>query len=106
LLNRIDEQIVFDHLSEEAIHAIARLRVRALQARLLKERGIEIEVADDAVSLLARLGYDERSGARELNRVVERLLEEPLSEKILAGELRNGARVVVRGGDNELWFEE
>lgn len=106
LLNRIDEQIAFDILSEESIRAIARLRIGALQAKLLKERALEVEVADDAVSVLSRLGYDERNGARELNRVIERLLEAPLSEMILAGELKRGARVVVRGGADKLRFEE
>lgn len=106
MLNRIDEQIVFDHLSEAAIRAIALLRIGELQDRLLKDHGIDIDVVDEAVSLLARLGYDERSGARELNRAIERLLEMPLSERILASELRKGARVVVSGEANKLKFEE
>jgi len=103
-INRIDELIVFRHLTKEHVKQIASQRLDTLKARLLDEHQIVLEVTDDVVMLLTQAGYDDRSGARELNRVIERMLEEPLSERILAGIAREGDCVTVQAMGDELEF--
>jgi ATP-dependent Clp protease ATP-binding subunit ClpA len=104
-VNRIDEAVVFHPLSAEHVAQIARRRVERLRKQVLEEQEISLEVTEEAISLLARLGHDDRSGARELNRVVERLLEEPLSERILAGKVRRGEILVAGVSGEKLEFE-
>ncbi len=94
-LNRVDEQIVFQHLSQNDIQDIARMRIAELKQNLLNRYQILLDLTDEAVRLLARRGYDESKGAREMNRCVERLLEEPLSEKILSEVFRKHDHVIV-----------
>ncbi len=93
-LNRIDEIVLFDRLSEAMIGAIAELRLDELAARL-KERDISIEVLPEAKAFIASEGYDRRFGARPLKRAIQSLLENPLSRSILSGELTEGDRVKV-----------
>ena len=73
-LNRIDEIIIFRHLSKENVKKITLQRLNDLKKRILHEQKINIEFTDDTISLLADKGYDERFGIRELNRVIERML--------------------------------
>ena len=98
-LNRIDEIIVFNPLSREGLKEIAGLMLNDLKERL-KEKEIALEVSDNAVEHLCSKGYDAANGARPLRRVIERLVTEPLSERILSGELKQGSRVFV-DADNE-----
>src|SRR3954467_6526706 len=100
-INRIDEIIVFRALSEEQIHEITRLLLDRL-ARRLRAQQIEIEFTDDAVDLLAREGYDREFGARPMRRAIQRLLEDELSERLLAGEIGPGQRVRVDLRDGRL----
>ena len=95
-LNRLDEQVVFRHLTEPHIAAITQQRLAVLKKRLLVSHELVLEVTDAAVSFLARVGYDACNGARELNRCVEKLLEEPLSALIIAGAIRPGVRVIAQ----------
>jgi ATP-dependent Clp protease ATP-binding subunit ClpC len=99
-INRIDELIAFAPLGREHLGQIARKRIAALQERVQRTHDMTLEVTDEALGLLIQAGDDGRSGARELNRVVARLLEEPLSVQILSGQLREHERIVVlRYGD-------
>ncbi len=102
-LNRVDEQLLFRPLRPDEMEAIVALFVGRLAARLA-DRGIEIDVSEPALALLARRGYDPVYGARPLGRVLKRELETPLSRMIVAGEVGDGARVRVdpAGGDSEL----
>jgi ATP-dependent Clp protease ATP-binding subunit ClpC len=93
-LNRVDETIVFQPLQEKEIIKIADLIINAVQARL-RDRNIELEVTDEAKSKLAELGYDKALGARPLRRVIQRHIEDALSEKILFGDVLAGETATI-----------
>ena len=92
-LNRIDEVVTFEALTPEQVERIARLVVGATAERLRAERGIELDVAPELVTRLARDGFDEQFGARPLKRHVRRTLEKALTRAILDGRLADGAAV-------------
>jgi ATP-dependent Clp protease ATP-binding subunit ClpC len=98
-LNRIDEIIIFHPLGSEGLKDIAGLMLKDLKERL-KQKEITLEFSDNAVEFLCSKGYDAANGARPLRRVIERLITEPLSERILSDELKQGSRVFV-DADNE-----
>ena len=102
-LNRVDEIIVFHELTEEDINRIAALMLKAVGKRLA-ERGIELEVAPEAVALLAKAGFDPQYGARPLRRTIQRKVEDALSEEILSGAIHLGDRVSVTVEGEELRF--
>jgi ATP-dependent Clp protease ATP-binding subunit ClpB len=102
-LNRVDEIVVFGRLDREQLAEIVELQVARLRRRL-DERGVELELTDAAAELLAREGYDPAYGARPLKRLVQRRIENPLAQRILAGEVRDGDRVVVDAEGDELTF--
>ncbi len=93
-INRIDEIIAFQPLKLEQMEKIAVLRFRDLAKRLL-ERGITSELKPAAAKAIADLSFDPRFGARPINRFMQTHLENPLSRKIIAGELLNGQHLVV-----------
>jgi ATP-dependent Clp protease ATP-binding subunit ClpC len=99
-LNRLDDIIVFHELAEEQLRNIVDLMVKDLQSRLA-ERKLGIKLTEKAKSWLVREGYDPVYGARPLRRVIERYVENPLSTKLLRGELKEGDTVkidLVKGG--------
>jgi len=102
-LNRIDETVIFHRLSRDDIGRIVELQVELLTARVA-ERGIEIELTDDARTLLGNLGFDPTYGARPLKRVIQRSLVDPLALKLLQGEFAEGGRVRVVAEDGALAF--
>ncbi len=102
-LNRLDEIIVFHELSEEQLRKIVDLMIKDLATRLA-ERKLTIELTDRAKSWLAKEGYDPQYGARPLRRVIERQVENPLSTKILRGDLKEGDSVLVDVGEEGLNF--
>jgi ATP-dependent Clp protease ATP-binding subunit ClpB len=103
-LNRIDEILVFLPLAPAHIIRIVDIQLEQLRKRL-EERKIAITLSDEAKELLGRTGYDPSYGARPLKRVMQRLLENPLAKKILAGEIREGDRVDVGvGAGDDLQF--
>ena len=91
-LNRVDEIIVFHALEQEEIDAIAKLMMEAVKERL-RERGIELEVEDEALRDISKSGYDLQYGARPLRRAIQRMVEDSLSEEILLGHIKLGDRV-------------
>ena len=93
-LNRIDEIVLFERLSETMIRSIADLRLTELTSRLA-ERSIAIEINPEARDFIAAEGYDRRFGARPLKRAIQSLLENPLARSMLAGEMGEGDRVLV-----------
>ena len=103
-LNRIDEVVIFHRLSREDIAKIVDLQVEQLSTRV-RERGIEIELADDARTLLGNLGYDPTYGARPLKRVIQRQLVDKLALKLLEGEFAAGDVIRAEAADGELVFE-
>ncbi len=103
-LNRIDETIVFHQLSEENIIEIAELMVSDLNGRL-SDRNMAIELSPAAKQKIAELGYDSVLGARPLRRVIQRNIEDNLSEKILMGEILSGETAMVDYVDDEFVFK-
>jgi ATP-dependent Clp protease ATP-binding subunit ClpC len=103
-LNRLDDIIVFHELSEAQLRSIVDLMVNDLQSRL-EEHKVSLELTEKAKSWLAREGYDPVYGARPLRRVIERYVENPLSSKLLRGELKEGATVKVDVGKEGLTFK-
>ncbi len=101
LLNRLDDVIIFRPLSEEHLGSIVMLMLKETEKRLA-ERSVTLEVDDDARQWLIRVGYDPVFGARPLRRAIERHLENPLSSKILKGEIKDGDHVHVRVADDLL----
>ena len=93
-INRIDDIIVFDSLNEDEIKNIVRLQLEKV-AQLLAEKGVSITFSDALVDDLAKRGYQPEFGARELRRLIKTEIENLLARKLLAGELKEGARVIV-----------
>jgi ATP-dependent Clp protease ATP-binding subunit ClpB len=104
-LNRIDDVVIFHRLSKEDIARIVELQVDQLVGRI-RERGIEVELTDDARTLLANLGYDPTYGARPLKRVIQKQLIDKLALRILEGEFSEGDVVSVDAEGGELVFEK
>jgi ATP-dependent Clp protease ATP-binding subunit ClpB len=103
-LNRIDDTVIFHRLSKEDIGRIVELQVNQLVGRV-SERGIEIELTDEARTLLGNLGYDPTYGARPLKRVIQKQLVDKLALKILEGEFKEGDVVRVDAAEGEIVFE-
>src|ERR671914_2853404 len=93
-LNRVDEIIVFKPLDETQLREIVGLLAANVKRRLA-ESGITLELSDEALTLLAREGYDPVYGARPLRRAIQRRLENPLARRLLAGEFTQGDTVRV-----------
>ncbi|MEX1210604.1 MAG: ATP-dependent Clp protease ATP-binding subunit [Candidatus Nanopelagicales bacterium] len=93
-LNRIDDTIVFHQLSKAEIVQIVDLMINLLDERL-KDRDISLDLTQPARELLAERGYDSSMGARPLRRTIQREIEDPLSEKMLFGEIPRGSNVLV-----------
>ena len=104
-LNRIDDTVIFHRLSKTDIGRIVELQLQQLVGRVA-ERGIEIELSEDARTLLGNLGYDPTYGARPLKRVIQRQLVDKLALKILEGEFGEGDLVRIEAADGELSFEK
>ncbi|GMV36441.1 MAG: chaperone protein ClpB [Fimbriimonadales bacterium] len=103
-LNRIDEIVLFNGLGVEEIKRIVDLQLRLVRERL-RDRRIELDVTDAARSELAARGYDPTYGARPLKRVIQREILNPLAEKVLSGEVRDGQTVTVDLRDGTFTFE-
>ncbi|WP_309622305.1 ATP-dependent chaperone ClpB [Novosphingobium sp.] len=100
-LNRLDEIILFHRLGVEHMAPIVEIQVGRV-AGLLKDRKITLDLTDAAKRWLGRVGYDPVYGARPLKRAVQRYLQDPLAEKLLAGEVPDGSAVKIDEGDGAL----
>ena len=94
-LNRLDDVIVFHRLTESDAQKIAEKMIDGLSKRLMEQRGITLSVTGFALRELVKEGYDSQYGARPLKRVIQRRIEDRLSEEILLGRVRNGQRVTI-----------
>ena len=103
-LNRIDDIIVFSHLSKEEIRQIVDLMMKDLFKRL-SERELSIEVTDEVKDFLAKDGYNEAYGARPLRRLIQKKIEDPLAEEILTNAYKPGDTIVLKLKDDEIVFE-
>lgn len=100
-INRLDETIVFDVLSPEAISSIVGIRIAKVTERLL-EKDIHLSVSVKALKYLGKEGYKPEFGARPLNRLIQTKILNPVAAKIIGGELKSGAKVTVDEKDGEL----
>jgi ATP-dependent Clp protease ATP-binding subunit ClpB len=102
-LNRVDEVILFHRLKKEQMEAIVDIQLTRLR-KLLEERKITLELDESARQWLAEKGYDPAYGARPLKRVIQKQVQDPLAEKILQGEVRDGDLVKITAGTDRLLF--
>ena len=103
-LNRIDEIVEFRPLTRDQLGEIVELQLTRLRSRLA-ERGIELELTDEAKKVVADAGWDPTYGARPLKRALQRLVENPLALRLLEGDFADGDSVRVDARDGELSFE-
>ena len=104
-LNRIDETIVFSHLSKPEIRQIVDLMMKDLVKRL-SEKELNIEVTDEVKDHLADNGYSEAYGARPLRRLIQRKVEDSLAEEILSGKYAPGDTIRLTLNDGKIAFEK
>ena len=102
-LNRIDNTIIFQPLTEEHLKKIVNLLISEVQTRL-DDRNITLDLDDEARAWLLKEGYEPAYGARPLRRAIQRYVENPLSSRILQGEIKDGETVVVGVSGNVLSF--
>ena len=100
-LNRIDEMIVFQPLTEEDLQQIVSILMSDVTKRL-KERELQLEITAEAMQLLVKEGSDFTMGARPLKRAIQRLIEDPVSDLILKGDVTEGKTIKVDVKDNEI----
>ncbi|HBE79092.1 MAG TPA: ATP-dependent Clp protease ATP-binding subunit ClpC [Firmicutes bacterium] len=103
-LNRVDEVIVFHALTKDQIKQIVDLMIKPV-AKQLTEKGLTLEVTNEAKEFLAEEGYDPLFGARPLRRAVQRLIENPLSEEILKGNLPPGKTIRTEVQEEQIKFQ-
>ncbi len=102
-LNRIDDIIMFEPLTQPQIEQIVRLQVVGI-ARLLKDQDVQLDVADDAIALVAKAGFDPEFGARPVKRALQRLLLNDLSKALLAGTVDKTKPIHVKADGDKLAF--
>jgi ATP-dependent Clp protease ATP-binding subunit ClpB len=100
-LNRIDEILLFHRLRRQEMGAIVDIQLGRLQ-KLLEERKITLTLDSAARGWLAEKGYDPAYGARPLKRVIQKAVQDPLAEAILAGEIHDGETVAISAGPEGL----
>jgi ATP-dependent Clp protease ATP-binding subunit ClpB len=104
-LNRIDEIIIFNQLGMDAIKKIVAIQLRYLHDRLA-EREITISVSESVKELIASKGFDPVFGARPIKRMIQRMIEDPLSLKILNGEFNAGDEIKMDVSDGTVEFRK
>jgi len=102
-INRVDDIVVFHPLSREDIRAIVKIQVAHL-AKRLSDRDIGLELSDAASDRIANAGFDPVYGARPLKREIQQQLENPLAQRILAGDFGPGTTIKVDAGKDGLSF--
>ncbi len=103
-LNRIDEIIIFNYLRKPEIKKITDLELQKVIKRLVQKK-IEIRITEDVKELIAEKGFDQNLGARPLKRVIQKKILDPLSLKIVSGEIKKGDRIIVDIKDGEIIFQ-
>ena len=103
-LNRIDDVVLFNSLKREDIHLIIDIELQGLFERV-RDLGYTINLSDKAKDFIADKGFDEAFGARPLARALQKLIEDPLAERIIGKQLTEGDEVIIELRDKELTFE-
>ena len=102
-LNRIDEIVIFKPLTRDELGEIVEIQLHRVSDRLI-DRDISLQITPAAKSLIARLGYDPVYGARPLKRVIQKQILDPLSVKLIGGEVTEGEAVIIDERDGMLTF--
>jgi ATP-dependent Clp protease ATP-binding subunit ClpB len=102
-VNRIDEVVVFEPLGREQIAGIAEIQLARLRQRLA-ERELSLELSAEALDKLVSVGFDPVYGARPLKRAIQRWIENPLAQQILAGSFLPGMAIQARVEGDEIVF--
>jgi len=102
-INRIDESVVFHPLLAKQIEQIAKIQIQALSARLAQQE-LNLNVTPQALALISQAGFDPVFGARPLKRAIQRSIENPLAQKILAGNFVSGSTIELTEENGELIF--
>ncbi len=103
LINRIDEVVVFHGLDEAHIHSIARIQLKKLEQRLAKME-LDLQISEEALDELAKVGFDPVYGARPLKRAIQSEIENPLAKAILAGRYPPKAVILVEEKEGKIVF--
>ncbi|MBL7198358.1 MAG: ATP-dependent Clp protease ATP-binding subunit, partial [Candidatus Omnitrophica bacterium] len=103
-LNRLDDIIVFRSLKKKDLSRIVDLEVEEVRKRL-KEQNISVELSKESKEFITEKGFDPTFGARPLKRTIQRYLEDPLAEEIIAGRFKDGAKILVSRKNEELIFK-
>ena len=103
-LNRLDEIVLFHRLQRSQMGDIVKIQLERLR-KLLVDRKITLNLDDSALAWLAQKGYDPAYGARPLKRVIQKDVQDPLAEKLLAGDVLDGQTVDVSAGADRLIFQ-
>jgi ATP-dependent Clp protease ATP-binding subunit ClpB len=103
-LNRVDEIITFDRLTQADLKKIVTIQIAGLQHRLA-ERRISLQLSEAAYEHLVKVGYDPAYGARPLKRAIQKEIETPLARRLVGGEIRDGQSVHLDEKDGALTFE-
>jgi len=105
LLNRVDEIIVFHPLGKEDVGRIVDIMLVDVLKRL-GEKGMEVKISEPARELIAEKGFNPMYGARPLRRSIQSLLEDPLAEKILEGNIKGSKKIDVEREEEKLVFKD
>ncbi len=104
-INRVDEVVVFHPLAKDQIQGIARVQIDNL-AKRLHEQDMKLDLGDEAMQLLAEVGYDPVYGARPLKRAIQRMIENPLAQRLLQGDFLPGDTIRATVNDGRLDFDK
>ena len=104
-INRIDETVVFHPLAREQIQGIARIQLANLEKRL-EDRDLKLEISDEAMLMLAEVGFDPVYGARPLKRSIQQLIENPLAQDILSGKFAPGDTIKAELKQDKICFDK
>ena len=104
-INRVDDIIVFEHLSLESVERIGQLMIDKLVEKAAKQ-GLKLEISDEAKEFVFKKGYDPEYGARPLRRAISKYLEDALSEEILSGKFKSSDTAVAALEDGKIVFKQ
>ncbi|NHZ72032.1 MAG: AAA domain-containing protein [Aquificales bacterium] len=105
-INRIDEIIIFEPLSEEDMVEIVGMQIKEVQERLVEHGNLTIVLTEKTQHWLAEQGFDEDFGARPMRRAIQRFVESPLSVQLLKGDIKSGDHILIDVADDELTFAQ
>ncbi len=104
-LNRIDDIVIFNHLSREDVRKIVRLELERVKKRVEKKNGVVVEFKDSVEEMLATEGFDHDMGARPLKRIIQTKILNPLALSIISGEVNGAERISVKMVKGEVVFQ-